>query len=79
MLLLLERFRVMQPPAVQIAARWNSSITLFLIAGVLTAAMLPASMFAFALARSGGPMARWVLPWVPQLLVAVLLLDLGRY
>jgi len=78
-LVLLERVRTLQRQQVQIATRWTSNIGLFLIGSAISAVVIPVGIYTFALHQSPGPLSRLDLPFVAQLLLTFLLLDLWRY
>ena len=78
-LVLLERVRTLQRQQVQIATRWTSNIGLFLIGSAISAVVIPVGVYTFALHQPPGLLSRLDLPFVAQLLLTFLLLDLWRY
>lgn len=78
-LVLLERVRALQLQPVRIARRWTSNIGLFLIGSVVSAALLPVGMYAFAQHQPPGLLSRMGLPFAAQLVLTFVVLDLWRY
>ncbi len=79
LLVLLERVGALQRQPVQLARRWTSNIGLFLIGSVITSLVIPVGIYAFAQHQPPGLLERLGLPFVAQLLLTFLLLDLWRY
>lgn len=78
-LVLLERVRAFQREPVQLARRWTTNIGLFLIGSVITSLVIPIGVYSFAQNQPPGLLARLGLPFVAQLLLTFLLLDVWRY
>jgi exosortase len=78
-LLILERVRGLQRSPARITNRWTSNIALFMLGSLVSALMLPIGIYAFAAQRPSGPMAQMGVPFVLQVVVTFLLLDLWNY
>jgi exosortase len=78
-LVLLERVRTLQRQQVQIARRWTSNISLFIIGSAVDTLVLPVGIYAFALHQAPGFVSRLGLSFAIELLLTFLVLDLWRY
>lgn len=78
-LFLLERVRVLQSYPVQPARRWTSNIGLFLIGAMVTAIVMPVSIYSFAAHQPPGLVSHAGLPIAIEFLLTFLLLDFWRY
>ena len=78
-LLLLEQLRALQRQPAQIARRWTSNIALLLVGVVVSTAVLPIGIYAFAQQRGATLLSRPDVPLVLQLVLTFLLLDAWKY
>ena len=76
---LVERVRVLQRHPIGIAWRWPSNIGLFLIGVGITGVVLPSGIYAFAEHRPPGLLSRLEVPFLGQVALTFLALDLWKY
>lgn len=78
-LFLLEQIPSLNRRSVTFKDRWFSNAGLFLVGSAVIGFVLPVGLVAFAADQPPGMLAQLGFPWVAQVLVAFLLLDLWHY